>query len=467
MRADQALPVLNPQVETHSVGAEQAVLGALLLEPTAWPRISESLVEADFYLRPHRVLFGAISELLAAGKGVDQFTVSEALKRRRQLELVGGLAAISKLVRETPTAANIEDYAQKVRDCSLRRQLKLIAREIDGEVEEGAEDGATLLARAQGRLLALHAASSTGSGLVSSRELAGELVDDLDRRHDAPRGLEIGLQDFDDLTNGLEPGDLVVIAGRPGMGKTALLVSIAAHVARGRVAAVFSAEMPAQQLMRRCVALIGDIPQGRLRRADQLTDSDWSRIYPAVTTLGELRLWIDETSAPSLQHIRAACLAHKAREGLDLVLIDFVQLIQGAGANRYEQLRDVAYGFKAMAKDLAAPVILLAQLNRSVETREEKRPYLSDLRDSGAIEEAADIVGLLYSEGYYRPDFGMPYVLECRIEKHRNGERGECLWSIAGAHSRVVALNDGARVQYRRLRAERAGARRGRATNDL
>jgi replicative DNA helicase len=314
-----------------------------------------------------------------------------------------------------------------------------------------------LIAEAMHRLLTLQDTSRPGKGLVASRELARDLIDDLDRRREKRLGLEIGLDDFDTLTCGIEPGDLVVIAGRPGMGKTSLLVTVALNVSARAPAAVFSAEMPAQQLMRRCVALRSSIPQDRLRRPERLSEDDWARLMPAAGELGELKLFVDDTALPPLAHIRAEAYALKARDGLGLILVDYVQLVQGAGGNRYEQLRDVAYGLKALAKDLAVPVIVLAQLNRGVEARDAKRPYMSDLRDSGAIEEAADIIGLLYSEGYYNRTFDMPYVLECTVEKNRNGERGECLWRFAGERSHVTVLDEGARIHYRRLLATQRG----------
>jgi replicative DNA helicase len=323
------------------------------------------------------------------------------------------------------------------------------------------------VSRAQERLIGLQAQSRTGSGLVSSGQLAGEFIDDLDARRDRAAGLRIGLDNFDSLTNGLEPGDLVVVAGRPGMGKTALLVTIAEHVAREHSTAVFSAEMPARQLMRRCLSLVGNIPQGRFRRADLLTDEDWGVISPAAARIGNLRLWIDDTALPTLEHVRGECVALKAKGGLGLVLVDYVQLVKGSGKNRYEELRDVAYGLKALAKDLGVPVIVLAQLNRGVESRDDKRPHLSDLRDSGAIEEAADVIGLLYSESYYDPEFTMPYVLECRIDKHRNGERGELLWRFDGEHSRVSVLDPGARAQYLHHRAERSRPNRRSRSDEL
>lgn len=444
----------------YSLEAEEAVLGGLLIGEKTWPLIAALLAPRDFYRADHRLIFGAIKALAASGRGHDAVMVSQHLERNGKLEEAGGLAYLSKLTRHTPTVANIRGYAEVVRERATLRDLARLAQDLEREVNTAGEGSALeLIARHQQMLIDLQGRSRVGKGLVSSRELATELVDDLDRRREAPCGLSVGLSNFDEITAGLEPGDLVVIAARPGMGKTALLVSIAANVSARVPVSVFSAEMPAHQLMRRALALTANVSQGRLRRPERLTDSDWAAISPAIGTIAELRLSIDDTALPTFAHIRGESMALKARSGLGLVLVDYLQLVKGAGNNRYEELRDVVYGLKALAKDLEVPVIVLAQLNRGVENRDDKRPYMSDLRDSGAIEEAADIVGLLYSEGYYDPDFGMPYVLECAIEKNRNGERGgECLWHFSGQHSRVTVLDAGARAQYLQQRAKRRRA---------
>lgn len=436
----------------HSINAEEAVLGGLLLKSGAWSRIGD-LQPRDFYRPDHRTIFAAMAELAVKGVPFDAVILGDRLEHGNRLHDCGGLAYLGTLVRDTPGVANIEAYASAVRGHALRRDLQAFASSTARAAADGAGDTSALMGRVQEQLLQLQVRSRTGKGLVSTQDLAADFIDDLDSRRTASRGLAIGLSDFDELTHGLEPGDLVVIAARPGMGKTAIAVSIAAHVAQTQAVAVFSAEMPARQLMRRCVALLGNVSQGKLRRAEKLTDEDWNAITPAVTTLASRHLWIDDTAAPALTHIRSECLSLKARAGLGLVMVDYVQLVQGAGANRYEQLRDVAYGCKALAKDLSVPVIVLAQLNRGVEARDERRPRVSDLRDSGAIEEAADIIGLLYSEGYYHPEFQMPEALECRIEKHRNGERGLCLWRFDGAVSRIAVLDTGDRSQYRHLLA--------------
>jgi replicative DNA helicase len=412
-------------------------------------------VAADFSRADHRTIFDAIAELHDKRLAIDAVSVSDYLERRGKLSTAGGLAYIARLANDTPSAANIETYAAAVRERSLLRRLKRVADSIAASVTDTDDrSAADLIAGAQKSLLELHACARPGSGLVDARQLVRDLLDDLDARSGGSRGLNIGLLDFDELTYGLEPGDLVVIAARPGMGKTALVVSIASTVSATTGTIVFSAEMPSSQLMRRCIALQAQISQGLLRRADLLNDDHWAAIAAAADVIGPRQLWIDDTATPTLTHIRGEALALKVRAPLGLVLIDYVQLVKGPGKNRYEELRDVAYGLKALAKELGVPIIVLAQLNRGVEARDQKRPQVSDLRDSGAIEEAADIVGLLYSEGYYDPNFSMPYVLECQIAKNRNGERGACLWRFDGAFSRVKLLDSGAAAQYRRLCAK-------------
>jgi replicative DNA helicase len=411
----------------------------------------------DFSRADHREIFGAIVELARKHVGVDAVTVANHLGNR--LPDCGGLAYLGTLARDTPGADNCEAYARAVRESATLRQLGKLGDRITLAVADSrGRSAAEVLAEVSQRLQALHERSRTGKGLVESRQLVAELLDDLERRRETPRGLKVGLEDFDELTNGLEPGDLCVIAARPSMGKTALLVQIAATVSVTERCAVFSAEMTSAQLMRRCMALQSGVAHGKLRRAERLTDTDWDALAPAGHAIAERLLCVDDSSAPTLAHIRAECIAQKARAGLALVLVDYVQLVIGDGGNRYEQLRDVSYGLKALAKDLAVPILVLAQLNRSVEARQDKHPQISDLRDSGGIEEAADIIGLLYAQGYYDKSFTMPYVLECDVQKNRDGVKGECLWNFDGSHSRVKILESGAAIQYRKLLA--AGQRK-------
>jgi replicative DNA helicase len=436
----------------HSIEAEQALLGSLMLDATAWSRIASKIRAADFYRKDHRIIFAAIATLQDKHQAIDAVTINGYLEHAGTINETGGLSYLGRLVRDTPSATNVESYATLVRESAVRRDLKVIGDRIsDSSTDVGDRSAAELVANAQQALHDLQISARTGKGLIDAKQLVGEFTDDLDTRSRGSTGLRLGLPDLDELTCGLEPGDLVIFAGRPAMGKTALLVTIGSVSSQTTGTAVFSAEMPSAQLMRRCVSLQTEIPQGLLRRPEKLTNDDWSKISRAAGVIAQRKLWIDDTAAPSLSHIRSETIALKARASLGLVLVDYVQLVRGPGSNRYEQLRDVAYGLKALAKELAVPIIVLAQLNRGVENREFKRPHISDLRDSGGIEEAADIIGLLYAEGYYDSDFSMPYVLECAIEKNRNGERGHCLWRFDGAHSRVTELESGAAAQYRRL----------------
>jgi len=450
--------ILQLPLPPHSGQNEQALLGSLLIDQKAWFRVCDQVSAADFFREDHRLIFAAIAQLRGERKDHDIVTVADQLERTQSLEGAGGYAYLGMLARDTPSSDNAETYATVVRDQSAKRRLRELGEGILRSVgNSNGRNAVELLADVQEQAGRLQSRARRGRGLVGSKELVRELVDDLERRRERSLGLSLGLPDFDSLTYGLEPGDLVVIAARPGMGKTALLVSIANAVSAVVPVVVFSAEMPSMQLMRRCLSLRTRIPQGSLRRTERLTREQWQTISAESAELAGLSLSIDDTSSPTLTHIRAECISKNAQTPLGLILVDYVQLVVGNGANRYEQLRDAAYGLKALAKDLAVPIIILAQLNRGVESREHKRPFVSDLRDSGAIEEAADIVGLLYSESHYKTDFGMPYVLECEIAKNRNGERGECLWRFEGAFSRVTALDDGARAQYRqqRIKAQR------------
>lgn len=459
MAADPT-PLVRPP--PHSVEAEQSVLGSLLLDgESVWNPIRSRISVGDFYSPDHRLIFEAIAGLVAESKPIDVLTVSVRLDRIGKLQEVGGLAYLSTLVRNTPTASNAQAYAQIVHERAMMRRLLQFARGLSAQIDDHAGRSVQEIASmAQEQLLELQAGVREGSGLIPAGVLVGQLLDDLDRRSEGRKGIALGLGYFDELTGGLDAGDLVVLAGRPGMGKTALQVSIAATVARDHQVALFSAEMPALQLMRRCMALASGLSQKQLRRPDQLEEPHWEQISRAAPTLSALRLHVDETAQPTIAHIRAELAALKARSGLGLVLIDYLQLLRASGRNRYEELREVAYGLKALAKDLGVPVIALAQLNRDVEKRgDDKRPNISDLRDSGAIEEAADIIGMLYREAYYNSSTAMPYVLECNVQKHRNGATGQCLWSFAGERSLIVPLDEGAAIQYRRVVAEQSRSR--------
>lgn len=444
----------------RSTASEEAVLGALMIDAAAWERVQGKIVAADFAEPRHRAIFAAIEARCVKRVAADAVTVAEQLERTGELAAIGGMAYVVSLSRNTPSAANVEHYTADVVQRSTLRQLRELAGDLVSCVDEGMREAPDLIAATQEWLNRLQNRSRTGRGLVDASTLIGLQLENLDRRADGPTGLRVGLEDFDRLSGGLEPGELVVIAGRPGMGKTALLCSIAAWVAREHQVAIFSAEMTSDQLMRRILARAAQMPQGRLRDPRELADAEWEQITRGATDIGALRLSVDDTPGPALGHVRAECASLKARKGLGVVMVDYLQLLTDKGRNRYEELRSVAYGLKNLAKELNVPVIALAQVNREVEGRDHKRPNVSDLRDSGAIEEAADVVGLLYAEGYYDPSFAMPYVLECSLRKVRNGTPGQCLWHFNGERSHVEVLDSGAAVQYRRLLAERVAKRR-------
>lgn len=450
-----AAEILSMPLAPQSAESEQAVLGALLLDcQKAWPLVAPILTGADFYRPDHRAIFEGIAELNGAA---DVVTLFAHLERQKKAEGVGGLAYLSRIMRETSTAANVERYAGVVRERSQLRSLAEIGRRLEADALEHGRSAEEIAANLEQRLSELRGRAKGGGELVSSQDLAMALVDDLERRREGATGLQTGLADFDELTGGLEPGELTILAGRPGLGKTALLVTIMAHVGKDHSAVVFSAEMPALQLARRATALLGNVSQTALRRPKRMTDDDWARATDGIGRFGERKVWIDDRQSPTHEHIRAEAIRHKARHGLSLVLVDYCQLVRGHGDNRHQQLTDVAYSFKALAKELAVPVVLLAQVNRGVEQREDKRPRMSDLRESGGIEEAADIVGMLYCESYYDSDFSMPNIVECMLEKHRNGERAQCLWQFAGEFSRMTALDTAARQQYRQTLSPRTG----------
>lgn len=459
-----AAEVLNLPLPPHSVEAEQSVLGALLMDGArVWPLIAPILQPGDFYRADHRLMFSAIAEL----KGnADVVTLYAHLERQKRADEAGGLAYLSRLARETLSTANAEEYARVVRERAQLRGLAEIGRKLEVAATEWGGSAEEITADLERRLSELRGRAKSGAGLVGAEDLARALVDDLERRREGGTGLQTGLADFDELTGGLEPGDLVIFAGRPGVGKSALLLTITAHVTRDKSATVFSAEMPAMQLTRRSVALLSGVSQSILRRPKRMTDDDWARATEGIGRFAERKIWIDDRQSPTHEHIRAESIRHKARHGLELVLIDYCQLVRGHGDNRHQQLTDVAYSSKALAKELAVPVILLAQVNRGVEHREEKRPRMSDLRESGGIEEAADIIGMLYREGYYDPDFSMPNVVECMLEKHRNGERAQCLWNFAGEFSRMTALDPAARAQYRQTLAPAGKPRQAQPASD-
>jgi replicative DNA helicase len=390
-RRDSDREIADVRTPPHSLEAEQAVLGGLLLDANAWFQVSDVVRTEDFYRPDHRTIFDGIRALASNQKPTDPVTVSEHLERHGQLADVGGLAYLGTLARDTPTAANVRAYAEIVHERSLLRQLIKTGTEIaasgyntDGETARDLVDRAE-----QGVFAIAEAGARSGGGVRSVASMLPAVIDQIDAWHSNPsalRGLATGFTDFDRITGGLRPGDLVIVAGRPSMGKTTLAVNMAEYAAvnpaiRAPVA-IFSMEMPSEQLITRMLSSIGGVPLTNLR-SGRIADEDWARITSATSQLSEAKIFIDETPALTPTDLRARARRVKREHGLGLVVVDYLQLMQVPGnkENRATEIAEISRGLKVLAKELAVPVIALSQLNRSVESREHKRPVMSDLRE--------------------------------------------------------------------------------------
>jgi replicative DNA helicase len=386
-----AVALLDVPAPPHSIEAEQAVLGGLLLDPIAWDNVADVVTEPDFYRPDHRLIFSAIGALAGEGKPCDVVTVSQHLERTGKLEAAGGLAYLSSVARDTPTAANVRAYAEIVRERSLLRQLIRAGTEIASAVfNNDGETARALVDRAEQRVFEIAEGSfRKREGAVAVRTLLPGVIDQIDEWHNNPdklRGLPTGFTDFDKLTGGLRPGDLVIVAGRPSMGKTTLAVNMAeyaaVHPGTKASVAIFSMEMPAEQVITRMLASIGGVPLNSLR-SGRISDDDWVRITGATSQLSEARIFVDETPALNPTELRARARRVKREHGLDLVVVDYLQLMQvpGTQENRATEIAEISRGLKVLAKELQVPVIALSQLNRAVEQREHKKHVMSDLRE--------------------------------------------------------------------------------------
>ena len=432
----------------HSVEAEQAVIGGLLIDTQAWDQVGDLITAEDFYRPDHQLIFGALAELIAHGKPADVVTASGQLERSGRLEDAGGMGYLGTLARDTPTAANVRAYAEIVRERSLLRRLISAGRTITAAAL--ANDGRAardLVDEAEKQVFQI-AEQSTGrrDGAVKVSTLLPQLIDKIDAWHSDPtsmRGLPTGFADFDRKTGGLRPGDLVIVAGRPSMGKTTLAMNIAEYAAvnpgtRSSVA-IFSMEMPAEQLLTRMLSSIGGVPLNGIR-SGQISDEDWVRVTAATSQLAEAKIFIDESPSLTPTELRARARRVAREHGLDLVVVDYLQLMQvpGTKENRATEIAEISRGLKALAKELQVPVIALSQLNRGVEQRTEKKPVMSDLRESGAIEQDADMILLIYREEVYDKNTPKRGIAEIDLAKHRNGEIGMFMLTFQGQYSRFA-----------------------------
>ncbi|EEF78958.1 replicative DNA helicase [Methylophaga thiooxydans] len=429
------------KVPPHSVEAEQSVLGGLMLDNGAWEQVADVLVEQDFYRHDHRLIYRAIVQLMEQSQPVDVITLAEWHDKRGELDQVGEVAYLGSLARNTPTAANIAAYADIVRERSILRQLIQVGNNISNMAFK--PEGMTkeeMLDMAERHVFEIaEKGAKRGGGFVQVKNVLSQVVDRIDQlfeRDSHITGLATGFIDFDNDTTGLQPADLVIVAGRPSMGKTTFAMNIAenAAISSKEPVAVFSMEMPADALAMRMLSSLGRINQQNLRTG-KLKDDDWPRLTSAIGLLNEAPLFIDDTPALSPTELRARARRLKREHGLSLIVIDYLQLMQGSGKggeNRATEISEISRSLKALAKELNVPVIALSQLNRSLEQRPDKRPVMSDLRESGAIEQDADLIVFIYRDEVYNSESEHKGIAEIIIGKQRNGPIGKTRLTFQG-----------------------------------
>jgi len=432
------------RVPPHSLEAEQSVIGGLMIDNTAWDRIADIVAADDFYRRDHRLIFNAIGELAEQSQPCDAVTVSEFLTRRGELDAAGGLAYLGQLAKDTPSAANIVAYGNIVRERAMLRELISVGGEIaTSAASADGRDATDLIDEAERRVFEIaERGQRRGSGFVELRKILPGTIDRLDELYTSEghiTGIPTGFDDLDKMTAGLQPGDLVIVAGRPSMGKTSFAMNVAEHAAISgkKPVAIFSMEMSAEQLSFRMISSLGRVNQSHLRTGN-FTDEDWHRINAAVTIMSESKIFIDDTPAMNPTEIRARCRRLAREHGLGLIVLDYIQLMQVAGntENRATELSQISRSLKALAKELRVPVIALSQLNRSVEQRTDKRPVMSDLRESGAIEQDADLIAFIYRDEVYNKETMRKGIADIIVAKQRNGPIGEVHLTFLGEYTK-------------------------------
>ena len=427
--------VAQLRIPPHSLEAESSVLGGLLLDNSAWDRVGDLVTDSDFYRYEHRLVFAAVAALINSSRPADVITVFEHLQSLGKADEVGGLAYLNSLAQYVPSASNIRRYGEIVRERAILRKLVTASDEIATTAfSPKGRPVAQILDEAEQKIFHIgEEGSRMKQGFQSMNSLVVDLLDRVEEMSQNPNditGVPTGFHDFDRMTSGMQPGDLIVLAARPSMGKTALAINIAENVAvqEGLPVAVFSMEMGASQLAVGIVGSIGRIDQGHLRTG-KLSDDEWPRLTEAIEKLRNVSLHIDETPGLTPSELRANARRLSRQCGkLGLIVVDYLQLMTGSSSdgsdNRATELGEISRGLKMLAKELQCPVIALSQLNRSVEQRTDKRPMMSDLRESGAIEQDADVIMFIYRDDYYNKDSKEPGVAEVIIGKQRNGPTG-------------------------------------------
>jgi len=436
--------------------AEQSVLGGLMLSGTAWDQVADKINEADFYREDHRLIFRAIHDLHEASRPCDAVTVSEWFESHGKTEQVDGGNYISQLANNTPSAANVGAYADIVREKSILRSLIDAGAEITSSAfsSDGRESG-TLLEEAERLVFAIaDKGMRGGSGFVSVQDSLKEAmskIEELNAFEGDITGIPTGYQDFDRLTAGLQPSDLIIVAGRPAMGKTSFAMNIAEHAAikHGKSVAVFSMEMASMQLVMRMFSSVGQIDQTRIRTGT-LDDMDWPKLTSAMNLLHKSKIFIDDTPALAPAELRARARRLKREHDIDMIVVDYLQLmsVPDSRENRATEIAEISRSLKTIAKELNVPVVALSQLNRALENRPNKRPLMADLRESGAIEQDADLIVFIYRDEIYHPETGDKGKAEIIIGKHRNGSTGTVQLAFQGPWLRFVNLAPESVYQY-------------------
>ncbi|PIU00583.1 MAG: replicative DNA helicase [Bdellovibrionales bacterium CG10_big_fil_rev_8_21_14_0_10_45_34] len=422
---------MNTKTPPHNLEAEQSVIGGLMLDPNAWDQVVDILSEADFYKSAHRTIFSTIQDLQNKGQPVDILTVSSMLNDRDQLGAIGSAGYLAEIIDSTPSAVNIKTYAELIREKSLLRRVISTGSEIIEEAY-GGDYGSVdeYVDRVEAKIFQILDKRKT-AGLVPASEIVRaslEKIEELHQRKASITGIATGFDDLDKMTSGFQPGELIIIAARPSMGKTALGLTIVNNIAlkSKKKVAFFSLEMAREQIMVRILASAAKIEMGDLR-VGRVPDSSWSSLISAASEISESDLYIDDTSAISPFEIRAKCRRLAAQKGLDLIVIDYLQImdLKQRVESRERAVSEISRTLKAISKELKVPVVALAQLNRGVEGRSDRRPMLSDLRESGSIEQDADVIMMIYRDEYYEKDQSETKgVAEIIINKQRNGPTG-------------------------------------------
>ncbi len=452
MDRDQLDVFEGMRIPPHNVQAEQSLLGALMLENSTWELVADKVHEDDFYRQEHRLLFRGVALLAEDDQPFDVVTLSEALAKRKLLDDVGGLDYLAEIDRNTASAANAVHYARIVRFNSVLRQLVKAGTDIaDLAFDTQGRSEAEILDAAETKVFKIAEQMNRGGGFRSLEQLlklAVDKIDELFQRDEPITGMPTGFIDFDMKTSGLQAADLIIVAGRPSMGKTSFAMNMAENVAikTGKGVAVFSMEMPGDSLAMRMMSSLGQIDQHRVRTG-KLSDEDWPRLTSAVTMLSQAPMYIDDTPALSPTDLRARVRRlqrdlKREEKALGLVVIDYLQLMQAPsdGENRATEISAISRSLKSLAKELNVPVVALSQLNRSLEQRPNKRPVMSDLRESGAIEQDADLIVFIYRDEVYNEDSPDKGVAEIIIGKQRNGPIGTVKLAFLGQYTKFENL---------------------------